>query len=65
MNVGQNLILSVSQNPFDKGKARDFKPYSRYVHVTSYGQYAWFSELLTIRMGICRGAGVLYKTTTG
>ena len=50
---------------FDKGKAWDFKPYDRNVHVTSDGQYAWFSELLTTWMGICRGSGVLHKTTTG
>jgi hypothetical protein len=50
---------------FDKGKAWDFKPYDRNIHVTSDGQYAWFSELLTTWMGICRGSGVLHKTPTG
>ena len=49
---------------FDKGKAWDFKPYGRNVHVTSDGQYAWFSELLTTWMGVCRGSGILHKTPT-
>jgi len=50
---------------FDKGKAWDFKSYDRDVHVTSDGQYAWFSELLTTWMGVCRGSGMLHKTPTG
>jgi hypothetical protein len=31
---------------FDRGKAWDFKPRDRDVHVTSDGHYVWFSELL-------------------
>jgi ketosteroid isomerase-like protein len=50
---------------FDAGKAWDFKPYDRDLHVTSNGQYAWFSELLTTWMGVCRGSGVLHKTKDG
>jgi ketosteroid isomerase-like protein len=46
---------------FDKGKAWDFKPYDRDLHVTSDGKSAWFSELLTTWMGVCRGSGVLVK----
>ena len=50
---------------FDKGKAWDFKPYDRDLHVTSDEKTAWFSELLTTWMGICRGSGVLRKTKQG
>jgi hypothetical protein len=50
---------------FDRGKAWDFKPYDRDVHVTSDGKHAWFSELLTTWMGVCRGSGVLSKTPAG
>ncbi|HPM31500.1 MAG TPA: nuclear transport factor 2 family protein [Chryseolinea sp.] len=50
---------------FDRGKAWDFKSYERNVHVTSDGQIAWFSELLTTWMGVCRGSGILHKTATG
>lgn len=46
---------------FDKGKAWDFKPYDRDVHVTSDGKSAWFSELLNTWMGVCRGSGILMK----
>lgn len=50
---------------FDKGKAWDFKPYDRDLHVTSDGDYVWFSELLTTWMGTCRGSGILRKTKEG
>ena len=46
---------------FNKGKAWDFKPYDRDLHVSIDGQYAWFSELLSTWMGVCRGSGVLVK----
>jgi ketosteroid isomerase-like protein len=50
---------------FDKGKAWDFKPSDRDVHVTSDGRNVWFSELLDTWMGVCRGSGVLIKTRQG
>jgi hypothetical protein len=50
---------------FDKGKAWDFKPYDRDLHVTSDKKYVWFSELLTTWMGTCRGSGILRKTSKG
>jgi hypothetical protein len=50
---------------FDRGKAWDFKPYDRDLHVTMDGEHAWFSELLTTWMGVCRGSGMLTKTTAG
>jgi hypothetical protein len=50
---------------FDKGKAWDFKPYDRDLHVSEDGRYVWFSELLTTWMGVCRGSGVLVKSTNG
>lgn len=50
---------------FDKKKAWDFKPYDRDVHVTSDGNLAWFSELLTTWMGVCRGSGILVRTSNG
>ncbi len=58
-------FLKYAKPYFDRGNAWDFKPYNRNVHVTSDGQIAWFSELLTTWMGICRGSGILHKTTTG
>jgi hypothetical protein len=50
---------------FDKGKAWDFKPFDRDVHVTKDGKVVWFSELLTTWMGTCRGSGVMISTPEG
>jgi hypothetical protein len=50
---------------FDKGKAWDFKPYNRDIHVSKNSQYVWFSELLNTWMGVCRGSGVLEYTAKG
>lgn len=58
-------FLAFSKPHFDKGKAWDFKPYDRDVHISKDGQYVWFSELLTTWMGVCRGSGILYKTPNG
>jgi ketosteroid isomerase-like protein len=58
-------FLSFAKPYFDKGKAWDFKPYNRDLHVSNNGQYVWFSELLNTWMGVCRGSGVLEKTKKG
>jgi ketosteroid isomerase-like protein len=54
-------FITFAKPYFDKGKAWDFKPYDRDLHVTSDGKSAWFSELLTTWMGVCRGSGVIEK----
>jgi hypothetical protein len=58
-------FVSFAKPYFEKGKAWDFKPYDRDLHVTNDGNYAWFSELLTTWMGVCRGSGVLRNTPEG
>jgi ketosteroid isomerase-like protein len=58
-------FLSFSKPYFDKGKAWDFKPSDRDLHVTSDAKIAWFSELLTTWMGVCRGSGILIKSEQG
>ena len=50
---------------FKRGKAWDFKPYDRDIHISPDGRHVWFSELLTTWMGICRGSGILSKTDQG
>jgi hypothetical protein len=50
---------------FERGKAWDFKPYDRDLHVTNSGKVAWFSELLTTWMGVCRGSGVMEMSPEG
>jgi hypothetical protein len=48
---------------FDKGKAWSFKAIDRNVYLDDDGKIAWFDELLDTWMGVCRGSGVLKKTS--
>lgn len=61
----KTAFITFAKPYFDAGKAWDFKPYDRDLHVSPDGRYVWFSELLTTWMGVCRGSGVLQKTTSG
>jgi hypothetical protein len=61
----KNEFITFAKPYFDRGKAWDFKPYNRDLHVSPDGQYVWFSELLTTWMGVCRGSGVIHKTSNG
>lgn len=61
----KTTFVTFAKPYFDKGKAWDFKPYDRDLHVTNDGKIAWFSELLTTWMGVCRGSGILEKTPEG
>ena len=58
-------FLTFAKPYFDKGKAWDFKPRDRDIHVTSDKQVVWFSELLDTWMGVCRGSGVLVRGKEG
>lgn len=58
-------FLTFAKPYFDKGKAWDFKPSNRDIHISQNGKYVWFSELLVTWMGTCRGSGVLHKTRKG
>lgn len=44
---------------FDKGKAWSFSTLERNIYAAESGEIAWFDELLSTQMGICRGSGVL------
>lgn len=50
---------------FDSGKAWGFSSLERTIFIQSKNNFAWFDELLDTQMGICRGSGVLEKTTSG
>jgi hypothetical protein len=58
-------FISYAKPYFDRGKAWSFDPYDRDIHLSDDGQYVWFSELLTTRMGICRGSGIIRATPSG
>jgi len=61
----KNEFMLFAKPFFDKGKAWDFKPYDRQLHVTSDAKIVWFSELLSTWMGVCRGSGILTMTPQG
>lgn len=44
---------------FDRGKAWSFKSIDRHIYLDSTRQWAWFDELLSTQMKICRGSGVV------
>jgi hypothetical protein len=44
---------------FDRGKAWSFNSIQRHVYLYDNQKLAWFDELLTTQMKICRGSGVL------
>ncbi|MFT7335516.1 MAG: ketosteroid isomerase-like protein [Porticoccaceae bacterium] len=46
---------------FDKGKAWNFTAVERHIYFDKIGELAWFDELLSTQMKICRGSGVLVK----
>lgn len=50
---------------FDKGKAWSFSTLERNIFVENASDLAWFDELLETQMGICRGSGVVQKTSEG
>ncbi|MBC7534983.1 MAG: nuclear transport factor 2 family protein [Ferruginibacter sp.] len=46
---------------FDRGKAWNFTSLDRNIYFNTSGKMAWFDELLSTQMKICRGSGVIVK----
>lgn len=44
---------------FDKGKAWNFTTLERNIYTQKESDLAWFDELLSTQMGICRGSGIM------
>ena len=62
----QNKDFRAFSKPyFDRGKAWNFKTLERNIYTEENSDIAWFDELLSTQMGICRGSGVLKKTEDG
>ncbi len=58
----QNKAFREFSKPFfDRGKAWSFTALQRNVYLNDTKDFAWFDELLSTQMGICRGSGVLKK----
>jgi len=56
-----NDFKSFSKPYFDKGKAWSFTAIERHIFLNEAEDLAWFDELLSTQMKICRGSGVLKK----
>jgi ketosteroid isomerase-like protein len=54
-------FMEWSKPYFDKGKAWDFTAIDRHIYIDPSGKTAWFDELLSTQMKICRGSGVVVK----
>lgn len=54
-------FMKWSKPYFDKGKAWDFTAIDRHIYFDPSGKTAWFDELLSTQMKICRGSGVVVK----
>lgn len=62
----QNKDFRTFSKPyFDRGRAWNFKTLERNIYTEENSKIAWFDELLSTQMGICRGSGVLQKTEEG
>jgi ketosteroid isomerase-like protein len=60
-NWDKKAFQAFAKPYFDKGKAWNFTAVERHIFVDKSGKLAWFDELLTTQMKICRGSGVLVK----
>lgn len=60
-NWNKTAFQAFAKPYFDRGKAWHFTPIERHIFVDSDGKTAWFDELLSTQMKICRGSGVLKK----
>lgn len=60
-NWNKTAFQAFAMPYFDKGKAWNFTAMERHVFLDATGKLAWFDELLSTQMKICRGSGVLVK----
>ncbi|CAM2779631.1 SnoaL-like domain-containing protein [Flavobacterium succinicans] len=60
-NWNKTAFQAFAKPYFDKGKAWNFTAIERHVYIDKSGTLAWFDELLSTQMKICRGSGVLVK----
>jgi ketosteroid isomerase-like protein len=54
-------FMKWSKPYFDRGKAWSFQTVKRTVYFDTTGSLAWFDELLSTQMKICRGSGVAVR----
>ncbi len=56
-----NAFQTFAKPYFDKGKAWSFTSVERHIYLSDDKGIAWFDELLSTQMKLCRGSGVLKK----
>ena len=64
-NWTKTAFMAYAKPYFDKGKAWSFASIERHIYFSKNKQIAWFDELLSTQMKICRGSGVVIKTKNG
>jgi len=60
-NWDKQAFQAYSKPYFDRGRAWSFTAVERNLYLQKGGKIAWFDELLSTQMGLCRGSGVLEK----
>ncbi|WP_374506692.1 nuclear transport factor 2 family protein [Flavobacterium sp.] len=60
-NWNRSAFEAFAKPYFDKGKAWSFSALERHIYFDTTGNTAWFDELLSTQMKICRGSGVVVK----
>ena len=60
-NWNKNEFMAYAKPHFDKGRAWSFTSLQRHTYYSNDKKTAWFDELLSTQMKICRGSGVLVK----
>lgn len=58
-------FMAYARPHFEKGKAWNFTSLKRNITFSKDGSYAWFDEILDTQMKLCRGSGVLERTSKG
>lgn len=61
----KNEFMAYAKPHFEKGIAWSFSSLERNVYFYKDNQIAWFDELLSTQMKICRGSGIVIKTKKG
>lgn len=64
-NWNKKDFMVWSKPYFDKGKAWNFTSLKRNIYFDKSNELAWFDELLSTQMKICRGSGVMVKEEDG
>ena len=64
-NWTKDQFMTYAKPYFDLKKGWKFTTLQRHIYLTQNGQHAWFDELLSTQMKLCRGSGFLVKTKIG